>query len=123
MFNLKPNIKEAAIVEFRFGGQLIKKSTDWLEKNVAVAIGKYHLEYLFEASPAEVEKLIRLIDSRIYPEGDPRHPKSPAYELRHIRSFAGDRFAGLDMADLEREFRGVPEPKPSPKPPKPDKPK
>jgi len=128
MFKLKPKIKESAIVEFRYRGQQVKKSTEWLEKNVAVAIGKYHLEYLFEATPEEVEKFIKAIERRVYQKSDARHPDNPGYEMRHIRQFTGDAFDNLDLSDLEAEVRGVPEQRAveqtaAPKPPKPNKPK
>jgi len=123
MFKLKPKIKESAIVEFRYRGQQVKKSTEWLEKNVAVAIGKYHLEYLFEATPEEVERFVKAIERRVYQKSDVRHPDNPSYEMRHIRQFTGDAFDNLDLSDLEAEVRGVTEQPAAPKPPKPNKPK
>ena len=108
MFELKTNITDSALVEFKYGKNYLRKSSDWLRKNQAEAIVKYRLEYLYEIPNDKVlKKFIQAVERRIYQVTDLRHPDNPGYELRHIRKFSGNLFSGIDISDIEKEISGA----------------
>ena len=106
MFDLKPIHKEGKVVEFKYNKQRLQKSVEWVEKNVAEAIYKYKLEYLFDATKEEIEAFITELDRKFKRPSTGQHPDDQGYQVRHIRQHITNKFDELDLNAIAAKVKG-----------------